>query len=246
MALIFVVSICDGYSRRIDKKDNSLHSWRREFSREVRDDVWEYFMLVTEWPQSACEQQNSTHQHKCIIPDSVKGWVLHGLWPSTDHGRDPQFCQNWPFDWSKVQDLNDKLVANWPNLFADTSKTSFWQHEYTKHGTCAASVHGFETEHEFFQMTLELKDKYDPQRVLSEHGIVPGDTPYQGLDIKNALNNGYNVKACAECQNVKGIGYVLLGSYVCLDKSLNLIDCNNCEHECYDDNKVYYHPMNKN
>lgn len=38
------------------------------------------------------------------------------------------------------------------------------KHEYEKHGTCASSVQGFETEHDFFQMTLQLKEKYDPIR----------------------------------------------------------------------------------
>ena len=35
------------------------------------------------------------------------------------------------------------------------------KHEYEKHGTCAASLEGFEYEHEYFQRTLELRTKYD-------------------------------------------------------------------------------------
>ena len=38
------------------------------------------------------------------------------------------------------------------------------KHEYEKHGTCAATVPGLETEHEFFKNALDLRDKYDMGR----------------------------------------------------------------------------------
>ena len=38
------------------------------------------------------------------------------------------------------------------------------KHEYEKHGTCAASVQGFENEHDFFKVSLDLRDKYDMGR----------------------------------------------------------------------------------
>ena len=38
------------------------------------------------------------------------------------------------------------------------------KHEYEKHGTCAASIKGFEHEHDYFQRTLEMRDKYSIER----------------------------------------------------------------------------------
>ena len=35
------------------------------------------------------------------------------------------------------------------------------KHEYEKHGTCAASLEGFDDEHEYFQRALDLRDKHD-------------------------------------------------------------------------------------
>jgi len=35
-----------------------------------------------------------------------------------------------------------------------------------------------------------------------------------------------------------------MNTVVCLDKSLQLIDCPYCEQECYDNDEVYYQPMN--
>lgn len=38
------------------------------------------------------------------------------------------------------------------------------KHEYEKHGTCSASLHGFETEHDYFEQGLALSHKHDVQR----------------------------------------------------------------------------------
>jgi len=222
-----------------------LHSKQRERDHTSRNMEWDFFMLVTEWPFSSCEKENATHQHECVIPDIVDGWVLHGLWPSCNNGKYPATCTQEKFDFSKVEDLNDRLMKYWPNLFADESKTSFWKHEYEKHGTCAETVQGFETEHDFFKVTLDLRDKYDMGRVLSDQGITPRVIPYKGADVKKAIDNGLTKKGCATCQKVKGVdGYVLMSTTVCLSKSLQLIDCPYCEQECYDNDAVYYQPMN--
>jgi len=44
-----------------------------------------------------------THQHQCVIPEDVKDWTIHGLWPSCSDGKYPQYCTQDKFDWSKVQ-----------------------------------------------------------------------------------------------------------------------------------------------
>ena len=31
-----------------------------------------------------------------------------------------------PFDFDVISDLEDNLAVNWPNLYNDTEKTSFW------------------------------------------------------------------------------------------------------------------------
>lgn len=217
----------------------------KEHDHEPRTMDWDFFMLVTEWPFSSCEKENVTHKHECVIPDVVTTWVLHGLWPSCSNGKYPQFCTQDKFDFSKVEDLNDRLMKYWPNLFTDESKTSFWKHEYEKHGTCAATVSGLETEHEFFKVAMDLRDKYDMGRILSDESITPRVVPYKGSDVKAAINKGLNAKGCATCQKVTGVdGYVLMSTTVCVDKTLALMDCPYCEQECYDDDKVFYQPMN--
>lgn len=206
---------------------------------------WNYFMLVTEWPQSSCEHMNASHhvEHNCVIPSVVKGWVLHGLWPSSNEGQQPFYCEPWKFDYNKVKDLEDELMEYWPNLFADTSLTSFWKHEYEKHGTCAASVQGFEDEHEYFQRAMELKNEYDMMTALAAHGISPSDDPYQLEDITSAVETHFSTKVCIQCSYTESTGQLLSGAYVCLSKDLQLIDCERCETPCYSDEEVHYHPL---
>jgi len=206
---------------------------------------WDVFLLVTQWPFSACEKENATGYHECVIPKYVDSWILHGLWPSCSNGGyNPQYCSHQKFDYNKIKDLKDRMMKYWPNLFVNSDKYDFWKHEFEKHGTCAENVEGFETENGFFKVALDLRDKYDTGRILSDHGISPRDAPYKGADVKHALNKGLNAKGCAACKRVKGIdGYVLMSTSVCLNKSLQLVNCPYCRGECYDDEIVYYQPI---
>ena len=45
------------------------------------------------------------------------------------------------------------------------------KHEYEKHGTCAARIKGFEHEHDYFQRTLEMREKYSIERYYTNIDI---------------------------------------------------------------------------
>jgi len=206
---------------------------------------WDHFMLVTEWPQSSCEFVNSTHKHDCVIPSAVKGWILHGLWPSSSHGAEPSCCTKDKFDMDKVKDLESDLLMYWPNLFKGEGETSFWTHEYEKHGTCAASVSRFSTEHSFFEQTLILRNKFDPMEILEQNNVSPGEEGYELSQIRGPIEDSFGVSVCIECSYIKSTRQQLLsGMYVCLSKDdQQAIDCHDCEHECQDDEKIYYPPL---
>ena len=242
---IFMLVMCGRLFESLPSSRRIHHNLHDDSDDTVNAVEWDYFMLVTEWPQSSCEYVNATHQHHtCIIPEAVKGWILHGLWPSVDKGNQPFYCEPWKFDEDKIRDLEGDLEIFWANIYAETTPQSFWKHEYEKHGTCAASVKGFETEHDFFQKALELRTKYDVMKVLNENKIIPSsDSSYQFSDIENALQTGFNVKVCFECSNIKDVGQSLSASYVCLNKELNLIDCGYCEHGCNLEKPIFYHPL---
>ena len=80
--------------------------------------------------------------------------TLHGMWPEDDDGSWPSTCTNEKFDPSTVYDLGeDRFNELWPNVKSTKdakSHDSFWEHEWTKHGTCTGM-----TQDEYFDTALK-------------------------------------------------------------------------------------------
>lgn len=65
--------------------------------------------------------------------------TIHGLWPNNDDGSYPQSCSNEKFDLSSLEPIREELEQEWPNIKAlpnSASHGDFWEHEWSKHGTC--------------------------------------------------------------------------------------------------------------
>ncbi len=86
------------------------------------------------------------HKHEkpegCHHPRQI--WnrlTIHGLWPNNNDGSYPQNCSNEKFDLSNLQPIREELEQKWPNIQAPSpnseSHVSFWEHEWSKHGTCS-------------------------------------------------------------------------------------------------------------
>jgi len=230
------------------KRDEKVSD--EEFLIKVNDNKHykvDFFVLATEWPQGTCEWNNATHHHKCVVPSSVNGWVLHGLWPSTNAGGGRKhlgYCNNTvKFDYNKVKDLRADLDRYWPNLFAGTSSQKFWKHEYEKHGTCAALVKGFETEHIYFSRAMEILQKFDPAQVLKKADIVPSKDAYPADRIIRAANQGYGVNVCPQCSYSRGVR-TISGLEVCLTNQMELMDCpHDCWRKFHCSGDIAYHPL---
>nr|CCA21045.1 conserved hypothetical protein [Albugo laibachii Nc14] len=68
--------------------------------------------------------------------------TLHGLWPEYQNGGYPQFCTSEPLDADLIEKAIgfQKLVRYWPDVkIAEKARSypEFWQHEWSKHGTCS-------------------------------------------------------------------------------------------------------------
>ncbi len=63
---------------------------------------------------------------------------------------------DYHFDMSKVQPIQTDLESTWPNLIAGQHEDAFWEHEWTKHGTCAESVPAFDGELNYFSQSVAL------------------------------------------------------------------------------------------
>lgn len=204
----------------------------------------DYFVLALEWPEGFCEYVNATSKHECVISDVVKGWVLHGLWPSNYGHRFLQYCNHSAkFDYNRVKDLQVKLNKYWPNLFEESSKVALWKHEYEKHGTCASIIPGFATERDYFVRAMEILQKYNPTPVLEKNGITPRAKKYDSDSIINAFESGFGKGVCTQCSDVND-DQVLRGIEICLTKELEVMKCPHCGTKYACDGPVSFHPLN--
>jgi len=66
--------------------------------------------------------------------------TIHGLWPQYIAGGYPASCTTETFNYTVVESLGyENFVKYWPDVqYAESSADykSFWDHEWTKHGTC--------------------------------------------------------------------------------------------------------------
>ncbi|CAH1791135.1 unnamed protein product [Owenia fusiformis] len=189
------------------------------------DKGWDYMVFSQQWPQSVCIDNQK--EHNCSIPLNVTSWTVHGVWPTHTGTLGPNYCNNsWHFDEEKLKPLEPMLKQYWPNLFTDTPMTDFWKHEWTKHGTCAASFPPLHTEYAYFNMGLKLNRKLDVYNSLVEVGIEPGLKNYT-LDAINkafAAEFGFTMKVLCFLDKEKEVQYIEQVE-MCINKQFAQIDC---------------------
>uniref|UniRef100_A0ABI7YUI2 Ribonuclease T2 n=1 Tax=Felis catus TaxID=9685 RepID=A0ABI7YUI2_FELCA len=101
------------------------------------------------------------------------------------------------------------------------------QHEWEKHGTCAAQVDTLNSQKRYFGGGLDLYQKLALNSMLQKLGIKPSINYYQISDIKDALASIYGVIPKVQClppesgEEVQTIGQI----EVCFTKGLQLRNC---------------------
>ena len=138
----------------------------------------------------------------------------------------PSFCnKSLPFDYEKIKWLENDLNAYWPNLYANTAHESFWQHEWEKHGTCAISLPQITSESGYFNVSLELRKKFDFGRMLNDSSIVADDAKDYDLSaIKAAIRQVTGVEPLVECYRSGDVQYIV-EMQICLSKTFAPIEC---------------------
>ncbi|XP_054716066.1 ribonuclease Oy-like [Uloborus diversus] len=203
---------------------------------------WDYFVFAQQWPPAACLD---VPHGKCLIPEGVREWTVHGLWP-TSHKGYPSFCNSsWPFRPELIKSLVQVLEIKWPNIYANTSEYSFWKHEWSKHGTCAATETMFNSEYKYFKRSLILHDDYNIFEILRKTGIYPDDSqPHMLSFIEHALTVELKKSVKLFCKNHKAYSKPILTSmYICLTKDLQIIDCDEIKEPTCQGTFVYYLPF---
>ncbi|XP_058772449.1 ribonuclease 1-like [Vicia villosa] len=184
---------------------------------------FDFFYFVQQWPGSFCDSQKS-----CCYPTSGKpaaDFSIHGLWPNYKDGTYPSNCDpNSPFDQSQISDLKSSLLKNWPTLACPSGNgIQFWTHEWEKHGTCSESSL---KQHDYFETTLNLKQKSNLLDALTSAGIQADGGSYSLSSIKGAIQKGVGFAPFIECNVDSSRNSQLYQVYLCVDTSgSNFIDC---------------------
>jgi ribonuclease T2 len=121
------------------------------------DHSFDFYVLSMSYQPEFCYQHRHDGFDGCEDPmDFWKGSLtLHGLWPERNDGTYPSSCSTEKFNHQTVNDIGrTRFDTYWPNVKASSSPSSnayysFWEHEWTKHGTCSGL-----TQDAYFNSTL--------------------------------------------------------------------------------------------
>ncbi|EGG20320.1 ribonuclease T2 [Cavenderia fasciculata] len=182
--------------------------------RKAEPGEFDFYLFVTQWIYSYC-----TQGQKCLPSKIRSAFTIHGLWPNNNNGTYPSFCKGASYSSSAIQDILVELDQDWPSLFA-LNNNDFWDHEWTKHGTCSV-VGPITDQYDYFAASIKTLYNHNITLALEESNIYPSDTqPVNIQSFSDAIQHSFNAKPLVQCYK-ENISQVAL----CMDKDLNLIDC---------------------
>ncbi|XP_062980526.1 ribonuclease T2 isoform X2 [Elgaria multicarinata webbii] len=176
---------------------------------------WEKLYLVHHWPVTVCKMS----KNDCKDPEMY--WTIHGLWPD----KTEDCNKTWHFNISELQDIMGDMKQFWPDVL-HPNHTSFWKHEWDKHGTCAATLETLNSQKKYFSKALEFYKKINLNSYLLKVGIKPGSTYYELAAIRDALTSVYSVEPKIQCLSPEEGQLQTIGQIkFCLTKEFTLRNC---------------------
>ncbi|PSS13085.1 hypothetical protein M430DRAFT_124994 [Amorphotheca resinae ATCC 22711] len=143
-------------------------------------------------------------------------WTIHGLWPDRCDGTYDSNC-----DPSRAYtnitailesygktDLLAYMNSYWVDNTGDNE--SFWEHEFSKHGTCISTFEPScytdytpqEEVPDFFQKTVDLFKTLDTYTTLANAGIVPSSSAtYTSAQIQAAFKKSFGYEVTIQCSS---------------------------------------------
>jgi len=160
------------------------------------------------WEPESCYENPTWVQ--CADPQKFweTNFVIHGLWPQYSTGGYPSDCTDEPFDEEVIVDIGmDDMNQYWPNVKSNTSDPdydSFWEHEWTKHGTCSPL-----SQENYFNTTLNLGKTFGTPSIITDNvgNMVSSDS------IRSTF--GGPTMVSLQCEN----GNYLAGAFTCWSMS---------------------------
>ena len=92
------------------------------------------------------------------------------------------------------------MRIHWPDIQHPQS-TSFWNHEWTKHGTCAASasIDYLDTQLKYFEKALDLYKQYNLNEIFNRLKVVPSPNGIYVRDLEFRMRNLLGRDVYIEC-----------------------------------------------
>ncbi|XP_058864301.1 ribonuclease T2-like [Acipenser ruthenus] len=183
-------------------------------------------LLAQRWAKTECKASNLIGNPAC----NLEQWTLHGLWPDNVKVIDPVPLPGDFFN--RFENYENIMRTEWTFLgIANqntyiTETTTFWKHEWTKHGYCAKDFIGSDEPKIYFQKALELYRGANLLRHLASKGIEPNDTTtYQTHQIRDVfLADKPYVRPIVNCRRM-GNKYYLSEIIICLNQNLKPVNC---------------------
>ncbi|XP_043265184.1 ribonuclease Oy [Colletes gigas] len=220
-----------------------LTSYRRPAT--AGSDNFDVLIFTQHWPQTVClAWKENSASHNCWLPAHKDQWTIHGVWPSQYHKLGPQFCDNSSkFNPAALKPIEGELQEKWIDIQEGKESYSLWQHEWNKHGTCAAKLEKVNTELKYFKEGLALLSQYDMKNVLAKSNILPGNV-YAIDELLDAIEKGLGKRGSVVCIKDKKTGESYIFEIrICFNKQFELINCDGISGyptNCNKSNNVIY------
>nr|AAK15436.1 self-incompatibility ribonuclease [Petunia axillaris] len=178
---------------------------------------FEYFQLVLTWPPYFC------HFNNCNRP-TPDNFTVHGLWPDNWskplQNCDPLATIDGVLDIEKRSQLDER----WPQLKHSKDDgmnlQPLWKGEYKKHGTCCNNMYN---EQAYYDLAMNLKDRFDLLKILSSQGITPGKS-YIVQKVQDAIRTVTHQLPRLKCVEYPGLE--LSEIVICFEpKGKNVVSC---------------------
>jgi hypothetical protein len=122
------------------------------------------------------------------------------------------------------------MARAWPSWYG--SDRQFWQHEWARHGACAAPALAAESDkplepgkgqHAFFAAALDLHARYSVESALSSSGIEPSESRrFPVADVVEAVRKAHGVRPHVTCDPAGNLAEV----WYCVAKDgKGAVDC---------------------
>lgn len=201
----------------------------QKISVEQVNNAFDLLIVAQHWPLTICiDWKSKGKSHKCRLPRE-HSWSLHGVWPSqlpSKKGvKGPSFCNDsLQFDLSQLGPIMPEMAEFWPDVELPNHHNSLWEHEWTKHGTCAMQLPGIDSQLRYFSKGCELSRVTPIFSWLVNDAILPGRSYTMARVWKALLNATRGFRPRVDCKYINKQHY-LAEIKVCYSNNFTLVHC---------------------